>query len=473
MAAAAFAAKFLKDQPAPVVDTKKISDVQKVEDYVICFDASKRETHTPAQGLKQLCRKLRYKIQTNKDEITSERLQGVNLFVLGGPREKFSTAEFEAIRKYIQGGGSVLLLLGEGGENRFGTNVNYLTEEFGVMVNSDSVIRTVYYKYLHPKEVYITDGIVNRGISAAVGRIHKGIKDAARAGAKKKWEEVFVPKDGESAPPAQEFDKGGVNFVYPYGATLAVQKPAVPLLATGHIAYPLNRPIGAAYSNKNGKGKLMVLGSVLVIDDTYIDAEENMKLMDVMIRWLLGTDNITLDSQDADDPDVSEYHQIPDISALAERMRCCLQESEELPRDFTILFNDSLFKFDTNLIPEAVILYEKLGVKHEPLTLIPPQFETPLPALTPAVFPPALRELPPPALDLFDLDEQFASERIRMAHLTNKCTENDLEYYVRESGDILGVTNKLKPDKRTAKHILQFIFRQVVNFKKLNPGDQT
>lgn len=41
-----------------------------------------------------------------------------------------------------------------------------------------------------------------------------------------------------------------------------------------------------------------------------------------------------------------------------------------------------------------------------------PQFETPLPPLQPAVFPPAIREPPPPALELFDLDESFASEHV-------------------------------------------------------------
>ncbi len=34
-----------------------------------------------------------------------------------------------------------------------------------------------------------------------------------------------------------------------------------------------------------------------------------------------------------------------------------------MPRDWTSLFDDSLFKFDTSLIPEAVALYDKLGVK--------------------------------------------------------------------------------------------------------------
>lgn len=60
-------------------------------------------------------------------------------------------------------------------------------------------------------------------------------------------------------------------------------------------------------------------------------------------------------------------------------------------------------------------------LKHEPLTLIQPHFETPLPPLQPAVLPPALKDLPPPALDLFDLDEHFANEKVRLAQLTNKC----------------------------------------------------
>lgn len=47
-------------------------------------------------------------------------------------------------------------------------------------------------------------------------------------------------------------------------------------------------------------------------------------------------------------------------------------------------------------------------------------------------------------------------------------TEDDLEYYVRECGDILGVCSKLPSDRRDAKHILDYIFHQVVEFKKLN-----
>ena len=77
-------------------------------------------------------------------------------------------------------------------------------------------------------------------------------------------------------------------------------------------------------------------------------------------------------------------------------------------------------------------MYETLGVNHEVLTLIPPQFEAPLPKMSLAVFPPAMREPAPPALDQFDLDEQFAREDVRIAQLTNKCSggEEDLEYFI-------------------------------------------
>jgi len=52
-----------------------------------------------------------------------------------------------------------------------------------------------------------------------------------------------------------------------------------------------------------------------------------------------------------------------------------------------------------------------------------------------------LKELPPPSLELFDLDDQFASEKIRMAQMTNKCNDDEVEYYIKECGDILGVSS--------------------------------
>lgn len=40
-------------------------------------------------------------------------------------------------------------------------------------------------------------------------------------------------------------------------------------------------------------------------------------------------------------------------------------------------------------------------------------------------------------------------------------TDDDLEYYTREAGEILGISHKLNPDKRDGKHILEYVLKQV------------
>lgn len=431
---------------------------RKDDEKEVLFDVSKKELGSPYSTYKKLYRRLKEKFRcsTNKDLITLERLKEVDLAVFAGPREMFSSDEFEAIKQYINGGGSVLFLLGEGGETKCNTNVNYLLEEFGIMVNNDAVARTTYYKYLHPKEVFISNGILCEDIT----RCANGEK---RKDKEKDTFSLNITKDEEM--PSVYGPGHGLDFVYPYGATLNVQAPGIAILSSGPISYPLNRPIGAVY-HKNDTGRLCVMGSILAFSDEFLEKEKNRHLQDVIFRWLLSDNDCVMGYQYGKEPEFSDYHYIPHTQALAENFKSCLQEAEPLPRDFTLLFDETLFKFDTNLIPDAIKLYQELGVRHEPLTLIPPQFETPLPPLVPAVFAPCLRETPPPKLDLFDLDEQFASERIRLAQLTNKCTDDDLEYYVCEVGEILGVTQKI--EKRSAKTVLEYIFRQLVSFKKLN-----
>ena len=47
--------------------------------------------------------------------------------------------QFDAIKKYIDNGGNVLVLMGEGGESKFDTNINFLLEDFGIMVNNGKI----------------------------------------------------------------------------------------------------------------------------------------------------------------------------------------------------------------------------------------------------------------------------------------------------------------------------------------------
>ncbi|WAR24479.1 IFT52-like protein [Mya arenaria] len=366
---------------------------EKTQRNIILFNASKRELFTPSSGYKTLNRKLRstWKINTNKEEVTDERLAGSRIFVVAGSRDKFSAAEFDSMKRYLDTGGSILMLAGEGGESRFDTNINFFLEEFGINVNADAVVRTSYYKYFHPKECLISNGVLNRAISQAAGKSGSTVFISI-------WSDNFRHEASSSCP---------VNW------------------------------------QCISSGKLAVLGSAHMFHDQYIDKEENSKILDVLIRFLT-TDEIKLNVIDADDPEISDYNMLPDVAKISDNLKTCLQESDDIPRDITTLFDNSLFKLDTSL------------------------FETPLPPLNPAVFPPQFRELPAPCLDLFDLDEQFSSEKVRLAQQTNKCMDDDLEYYVRECGDILGVTTHLAQDNRDAKHILEYIFSQVVEFKKLN-----
>ncbi|KDO28940.1 hypothetical protein SPRG_05813 [Saprolegnia parasitica CBS 223.65] len=421
---------------------------------VVMFDASKKEEFYPTSGYKKLARKLKTscKVEINKDDLSLDRLKQAHLLVFAGVRERFSSSEFQALKDYLREGGSILFLVGEGGDTRHDTNLNSWLKEFGITINADAVIRTVYHKYHHPKEVLVTSGVVNREIARMTNVISGRGKD------------IFARDPAADKAHGLEKDQRGLDFVFPRRRRLS----------SGFISFPMNRPVAAVYSADGVSappkkcGRLAVLGSAHVFSDDWLDKEENTKLQDILFRWLLKDKEILFDAFDAGDPDLSDYFRLPDTQALSERLRSCMQEGEELPKDFTKLFDNSLFKFDTSLIPEAVALFKELGVKHEPLTLIPPQFECPLPPLKPAVFPPILREPPPPALDQFDLDEHFASESLRLAQLTNKCSDDDLEYYVKESAVILGILPKLDPERSDAKHVLDYLFQKIVNFKKLN-----
>lgn len=66
-----------------------------------------------------------------------------------------------------------------------------------------------------------------------------------------------------------------------------------------------------------------------------------------------------------------------------------------------------------SFVPQVAALRRSLGAdgvlqRGGQLPLWRPALEVPFPPLQPAVFPPAFVEPPPPALELFDLDEEFS-----------------------------------------------------------------
>jgi len=612
-------------------------------------------------------------VVTNKEELTHERLAALSpsLIIFGRPRTRFSDVELDALNAFLQGGGSILVAAGENGdgdpdattssaaadltatagsaasgrtsksESKFGgggSNLNALLTPHGITVNTDAVVRSVYYKYLHPKEVHVGRGVVSAPFGQAVAKLHsraRGDVAAAAASASTASSAASgaggVGADGAAArsvPPvaltgtlSDEFSAASLTagtgpagaasavsasqqpeFTFVRGATLNVARPAVTLLSSGALAYPVRRPLAAVSETRSGRvGRVAVLGSAEMLADDWLMKECNCAVADALVRWLTAKERASVAGSrpgssavpgsrggpggmsaaaaaaglggrpgttssfggsrpgstaggarsgsaggpggvggggagsdasgapsgpnaamfaevdrlltgiatpaaaaaaelalrrsrergvgggggrpgaggaaggadgGAAERDVADHVYVPDVASLAERLRPCLQESEPLPRDFTALFDHTLFALDMRRIPDVLKLYGDVGVKHEPLSLIPPQFETPLPPLQPAVFPPSMRELPPPALDLFDLDEQFASDKARLAQLANKCSGggggesgDDVEYFCKEAGLICGITPKLPEAARTAKHILEHLLRTIVQVR--------
>ena len=101
----------------------------------ILFDASKNNQFSINDGYRSVHRilKNRWRVSTtNKDHLNIESLNTSRLVVLVGPQERYNEAEFNALRQFIDKGGNLLVLLGEGVEQQFYTNINFLLEEYGI-----------------------------------------------------------------------------------------------------------------------------------------------------------------------------------------------------------------------------------------------------------------------------------------------------------------------------------------------------
>lgn len=112
------------------------------------------------------------------------------------------------------------------------------------------------------------------------------------------------------------------------------------------------------------RGRLVVLGSTELFGDDWLDKEENGKLADLLFAWLLGEVELDMASERAD-ADIADYAPIPNLEALSASLKPCLQGMEDLPRDFTKLFDSALFRLDTNLVPLAVRSFELLGKRRQ------------------------------------------------------------------------------------------------------------
>ncbi|KAM3956731.1 LOW QUALITY PROTEIN: intraflagellar transport 52 [Aphomia sociella] len=435
----------------------------------ILFDISKNELFKINENYKLLHRKLKttWKVMINRDELSPNILQDVKILVVPGPQNVFTDDELACMKTMVERGDSVLVAMTDGGEERMNTNINFFLEEYGIVVNNDCVVRAKYHKFYHPKECHISNGILNRAVLKHI---------------------MKMPNYSSESDDYLE-DPATPNFVYPYGATLTVSKPAAAILSSSDVCYPVKRPVAAIYSSEKSGGKLFVIGSGHFFSDQYLECECNDLIREMIFNNLGGVTDVHLNPIDVEDPDVNEYRTLGDMIWLSS---VPLPEPATPPPRLTplhphALFNWKLFSLNLAQLPEVLGLYDALGVKHEPLRLIAPQFETPFPPLQLAVFPPTFREPPPPPLELFDLDEAFSSERSQLARLANKCLqpatsrmgggdgrqlENELEYFVRECGRVVRLSRALPAEDAPAgKVILHQLGVQLATYKKIAPRD--
>lgn len=394
---------------------------------VILFNASKGETHSANKNFGLLARKLRSsaKVKHNKKKLESNLLRDCKLLVLGDPQESFSDDELQALRTYINEGGSVAVFVSEGGEPNSGCNLNELLKDFGVSIDNSSVIRAVHHKFHHPKHALIANGIVQPEIG----------------------EEKDTPLNFDTALPSPSRPQDvidepstSLSFVYPNGTTLIVQSPAITLLSSGSTSYPVDCPIAAAWEgdkvDDRPRGKLAVLGSADIFSDSWIEKEQNNQLCEVILRFLLHQ-NVTFDPS-IGRADFEERETVPCISTLANIVKSCIREEEPLPQDCKSLLLDNQFSLRMDHVTDVIELYKQLNVPYEPLALIEPHFECPHPPLKMATHSPKMMEPSAPSLELFDLDECLLDENTRLHKLTNKYqSDKELDLLVEEAGSII------------------------------------
>jgi len=80
----------------------------------------------------------------------------------------------------------------------------------------------------------------------------------------------------------------------------------VPILSSGPISFPANRPIGAFYTSAR-RGKLFVIGSMKFFHDDFFEKEDNQKMQEAIFKWLLNTDkDAEFESHIKEEPEISD-----------------------------------------------------------------------------------------------------------------------------------------------------------------------
>ena len=108
-----------------------------------------------------------------KKEFKLEKIRSANLIVIGEPKALFTPDELNILRQYLEEGGNLLIIQGEQGDANSNTNLNDFLKDYGITFHGDSVVRTSYYKYFHPKQCFIDTLTVHPGFLKTIKNIKR------------------------------------------------------------------------------------------------------------------------------------------------------------------------------------------------------------------------------------------------------------------------------------------------------------
>ncbi|KAH0793161.1 intraflagellar transport protein [Histomonas meleagridis] len=391
---------------------------------VSLIDAGKHEIYSKTKKLTKFDATVSSKTETkqHKGPITMEVLQNAKAIWFFGPQRDLTENESSDLERFLRSGGSILIF-----GSKFPPVFTSFLKKFGVTI-LDQVISPAYTTYVDPKVIAVQSGVVNRGLT------------------------LFAKNQD-------------ITFAFPDGCTLDCKKPSVPIITSGQISYPLNQPILSFATVGQQKGTLTVCGSPHIFNDEWLPKENNEILLRYLIEISL-TKSEQINQIDADHPEVTERWYSPDVLCMSNHLRSCIQEPEKLRNEFQENFDTGLFRMDMSFVTESQNMSNLLGLKNEPLEIVEPQFDTALPPLTPAVYPPQMREPPGPALELFDLDDAFALPKTRLAQLAQRTSQRNAEKFTVQAAKILGIMQKLPEDKQSGKHVLEYVLNQIMRWKR-------
>ena len=150
----------------------------------------------------------------NKDQLKLQKLKQARLVVFAGPTVPFKEEDMKVIDQYVEQGGNVLLMSQDGGDKGSRSNLNAVMARYSISLCNNSVIRTTYFKYFHPKEALVTNGLLHEDFLRVVNKEEKDQVTAC-------YGNGALADDKDLA---ENMTYQGFKFVYPFGTSLAVRR---------------------------------------------------------------------------------------------------------------------------------------------------------------------------------------------------------------------------------------------------------